>query len=206
MQFSYNTKLKEVEVGCDEAGRGCLLGPVFAAAVVWDPAIREGLALQIKDSKKLTAKKREILAEYIETNAVAYGVASVDSETIDKINILNASIEAMHKAIEKVANNIDIQLIVVDGNTFKLYVDPSGEFVPHVCVVDGDNKYVSIAAASILAKVYHDRWIKQALIKYPELEKYSIATNQGYGSKKHMDAIKEHGVTSHHRKSFKCCR
>ena len=207
LKFHYSDNPNEIEVGIDEAGRGCLLGPVYAAAVVWDPNINKDKALLIKDSKKLSAKKREELADYIEKNAIAFGVGSVDATEIDKVNILNAAITAMHKAVEQVCQKLEhIDHIIVDGNVFKTYISPNGNFVHHTCVINGDNLYVSIAAASILAKVYHDRWIKQAIVDHPELEKYGIATNQGYGAKKHMDCIKTHGITSFHRKSFKCCQ
>jgi ribonuclease HII len=207
LKFHFSENLNEIEVGIDEAGRGCLLGPVYAAAVVWDPRITDGKATLIKDSKKLSAKKREELAEYIESNAIAYGVGSVDANEIDKTNILNAAIRAMHVALEQVCQKLNgnIDHVIVDGNVFKTFIGLNGDFIRHTCVVNGDNEYVSIAAASILAKVYHDKWIKEALVSYPELEKYGTATNQGYGAKKHLDAIKEHGITRFHRKSFKCC-
>lgn len=205
LQFHYSKDTTSVEAGVDEAGRGSLLGPVFAAAVVWPYDKQDGMALNIKDSKKLTPKKREELAEYIETNAVAFGVGSVDASDIDKMNILNASFSAMHQAIDTVLTKVKIDHIIVDGNRFKTYMSVDGDFLPHSCVVDGDNQFVSIAAASILAKVYHDKWIKETLIQHPVIAKYGVETNQGYGSKKHLEAIKEYGITSFHRKSYKCC-
>lgn len=200
-----------VEVGVDEAGRGCLLGPVFAAAVVWDPNVHDGLALKIKDSKKISSKRREELAKYIQDNALAYGVGSVESDEIDRVNILNASMTAMHKAIDQVFEKLStgettVQHIAVDGDRFKPYMSPTGDFIPHTCVIDGDNKVVSIAAASILAKVHRDHWIKDLLAREPNMSVYGIATNQGYGAKVHMDAIKQHGISPHHRKSYKCCK
>ena len=202
-----------LEVGVDEAGRGCLLGPVYAAAVVWNPDINDGLALKIKDSKKLSPKRREELAKYIQENALAYGVGSVDSEEIDRINILNASMAAMHKALDQVCEKLAslphtpaIQHIAVDGDRFKPYMSPTGDFIPHTSVVEGDNKVISIAAASILAKVHRDHWIADLLVREPNMSVYGIKTNQGYGSKAHMDAIKQHGITPHHRKSYKCCK
>jgi ribonuclease HII len=206
MQFQFNIEKPQIEVGIDEAGRGSLLGPVFAAAVIWNPEICTDLALQIKDSKKLSAKKRELLATYIEEHAIAFGVGSVDAQGVDSLNILNASFNAMHTALDQVSRKTGFDYIIVDGNRFKTYMNPNGDFMPHTCIVDGDNKFVSIAAASILAKVYHDKWIKDILQSNPELAKYGIATNQGYGSKKHLDAIKEYGITSFHRKSYKCCK
>jgi ribonuclease HII len=198
MQSRFNTKKDLIEVGCDEAGRGPLLGPVYAAAVIWDPNVP---ALDIKDSKKLTKRARERLAQYIETHAVAYGVASIDNERIDNINILQAAIEAMHNALDKIPQHFD--MIIVDGTYFKPYQKPNGDFIPHNCVKEADNTYVSVAAASILAKVYHDKWIKDTVTTYPELDRYGLLTNQGYGTKKHLDAITEHGITQFHRKSFK---
>ena len=200
-----------IEAGVDEAGRGCLLGPVYAAAVIWNPDINDGLALEIKDSKKLSAKKREQLAKYIEENALSYGVGSIDAKEIDRINILNAAMSAMHKALDQAIAKLpgpttELQHIAVDGDRFKPYLSPSGDFIPHTCVVEGDNKVISIAAASILAKVHRDRWITELLAKEPNMATYGIATNQGYGSKAHMNAIKEHGISEHHRKSYKCCK
>jgi ribonuclease HII len=195
-----------VEAGIDEAGRGCLFGPVFAAAVVWNPEINEGLAQEIKDSKKVTPKKREILADYIEKNALAYGVASVSAEQIDNVNILNATYMAMHSALDIVCVKMVPEHVIVDGNLFKIYMTPSGDTIPFTCVTDGDNKYLSIAAASILAKVHRDRWIKTILISNPDLSKYDLGNNMGYGTKKHMNAIKVYGISSLHRKSFGPCR
>jgi ribonuclease HII len=198
MQAKFNTTKDLVEVGCDEAGRGPLLGPVYAAAVLWDPSVP---ALDIKDSKKLTAKKRERLAKYIETHAIAYGVASTDNKRIDTINILQAAIEAMHSSLDQIKQQFDV--IIVDGTYFKPYQKLNGDFVPHHCVKEADNTYISVAAASILAKVYHDKWIKEIVASHPELEKYGLLTNQGYGTKKHLEAIKQYGITEFHRKSFK---
>lgn len=198
MQVKFNTKKDLIEVGCDEAGRGPLLGPVFAAAVIWDPAVPP---LDIKDSKKLTARARQRLAEYIESHAVAYGVASIDNARIDSINILQAAIEAMHNALDQIQQPFDV--IIADGTYFKPYQKPNGDFVPHHCVKEADNTYVSVAAASILAKVYHDKWIKDIVATHPELDKYGLLTNQGYGTKKHLEALKLYGATQFHRTSFK---
>lgn len=207
LKFRYDEKEADlVEVGIDEAGRGCLLGPVFAGAVAWDAQKTDGLAALIKDSKKLSPKKREELATYIEANAIAYGVGSASNLEIDNINILHAAILAMHRAVDQVVTKLIPDHLLVDGDKFKLYTGPDGDVIRHTCVVDGDNKYVCIAAASILAKVHHDRWIKNLLTQDPTMDVYHISTNQGYGSKQHLDAIKKHGITTHHRKSFKCCK
>lgn len=195
-----------IEAGIDEAGRGCLLGPVVVAAVIWDATKTEGLATQIMDSKKLTPKKRRLLRKYIEDEAVDFSVALVDHEEIDSINILNATLKGMHLALDGLDRSAHLDHILVDGDKFKPYLDKRGEYVPHACIIDGDNEYISIAAASILAKVHHDEWIEQLLHAHPEYDVYNLAKNQGYGAKAHMDAIKQHGVTRFHRKSFKCCK
>lgn len=204
LKFFYDANV--IEVGVDEAGRGSLLGPVFAGAVVWDTNKIDGLALAIKDSKKLLPKKRLELCKYIEENAIACGVGSVDASEIDKINILQATFKAMHIALDKTRQTVLFESILVDGSMFKSY-KPVGLQNPisHTSIVNGDNEYVCIAAASILAKVYHDKWIQDALVHDPDLQKYGIATNQGYGSKAHIDAIKMHGISSVHRRSFRPC-
>lgn len=178
-----------VEVGLDEAGRGCLAGPVVAAAVI----LPEGFDNPIlNDSKKLNEKNRNILREVIEKEALAYAVAFVDHQKIDEINILNASFLAMHNAIDKI--EIDYDLLLIDGNRFTPY-----HSVNHECIVKGDSKYQSIAAASILAKTYRDEYMIKLSQDYPE---YQWEKNKAYPTKRHVAAIMEHGITPFHRKSY----
>jgi len=182
-------KKNQIEVGLDEAGRGCLAGPVVAAAVILPPNFNHPL---LDDSKKLTEKKREALREIIEKEALAYAVAFVDHKKIDEINILNASFLAMHKAIDKI--KVKYNFLLIDGNRFKDY-----KKVPHECIVKGDGKYQSIAAASILAKTYRDEYIIKLSKKFPE---YQWQQNKAYPTKKHVDAILKYGITPYHRRSY----
>lgn len=186
----------EVECGVDEAGRGALAGPVVAAAVVWDAGVDDPLVNEIKDSKKLSAAKRRVLAEFIKSRAVAWAVAFVDHETIDEINILQSTYRAMHDAIGEVAQKCSLQHILIDGNRFKPYGD-----VEHTCVVKGDDTYISIAAASILAKVARDDFMTQCA-KEAGMEVYMWEKNMGYGTSAHMTAIKTHGMSTYHRRTF----
>ena len=179
-----------IEAGCDEAGRGCLAGPVFAAAVI----LPQKTSLdELDDSKKLSASKREYLKNLIEEQALAYAVAQVSPEEIDEINILNASILAMHRALDMIEKMP--QHILVDGNKFKPYKD-----VPASCIIRGDGIYKSIAAASILAKTYRDQYMKELHDSFPE---YSWESNKGYPTFAHRRAIKAFGPTPHHRRSFR---
>ena len=178
-----------VEVGCDEAGRGCLAGSVYAAAVILPPDYENEL---LNDSKKLSAKKRYTLRAEIERDAVAWAVGVVTPEEIDKINILNASFLAMHRALDQL--KVRPEAIIVDGNRFKPYQE-----LPFTTIVKGDGKYLSIAAASILAKTYRDDYMQALAKEYPQ---YDWQSNMGYPTKKHWKAISEHGVTPYHRKSF----
>ena len=182
-------KKNQIEVGLDEAGRGCLAGPVVAAAVILPSNFNHPL---LDDSKKLTEKKREALREIIEKEALAYAVAFVDHKKIDEINILNASFLAMHKAIDKI--KVKYNFLLIDGNRFKAY-----KKVPHECIVKGDGKYQSIAAASILAKTYRDEYIIKLSKKFPE---YQWQQNKAYPTKKHVDAILKYGITPYHRRSY----
>lgn len=178
------------EAGCDEAGRGCLCGPVACAAVILPPDFEcDGL----NDSKQLTEKKREELRPIIEEKAIAWAVVMIDPSTIDEINILNASILGMHKALEKLS--MPPRHILVDGNRFKPFRD-----IPHTTVVKGDAKYKSIAAASILAKTHRDELMQVLDLKYPE---YGWKKNKGYPTKDHKAAIAHLGITPFHRRSFK---
>ena len=178
-----------VEAGCDEAGRGCLAGSVYAAAVILPDGYENEL---LNDSKQLTEKKRYLLREIIQRDAVAWAVGVVPPEEIDKINILNASILAMHRALDQL--QVRPQAVIVDGNRFKKYQD-----LPHTTIVKGDGKYLSIAAASILAKTYRDDYMNELAEKYPY---YDWASNKGYPTKKHREAIRQYGTSPYHRMSY----
>jgi ribonuclease HII len=179
-----------IEAGTDEAGRGCLSGPVVAAAVILPKNFSHPL---LNDSKQLTQKQRETLRPYIEQHAVAYGVSYIYENKIDEINILQASILAMHKAIDKLA--ITPTHIIVDGNKFNPYKN-----IAYTTIVKGDAKYMSIAAASVLAKTYRDDYMMKLDAEYPN---YFWKKNKGYPTKQHRDAIKKYGVTKYHRTSFR---
>lgn len=178
-----------VEAGCDEAGRGCLAGSVFAAAVILPPDYENEL---LNDSKKLTDRKRKQLREIIEHDAVDWAVGIVEPGDIDEINILNASILAMHRALDQL--KVRPEAVIVDGNRFKPYRD-----LPYTTIVKGDGKYLSIAAASILAKTYRDDYMDRLAEDYPQ---YDWKSNKGYPTKKHRQAIRECGITPFHRRSF----
>ena len=190
MMLRSNFSKNKLEAGTDEAGRGCLAGPVVAAAVILPLGFEHEL---LNDSKQLTEKQRQILRPIIEKEALAYAVAYVYQEEIDKINILNASILAMHKSIEKL--KIAPEFIIVDGNKFKNYQN-----IPHQTIVKGDSKYMSIAAASVLAKTYRDDYMEKIDIDFPH---YNWKKNKGYPTKEHRSAIRAIGITSHHRKTFR---
>ena len=200
-----------VEAGCDEAGRGCLAGSVYAAAVILPPDYTNDL---LNDSKQLTEKRRYALREQIERDALAWAVGIVTPEEIDKINILNASILAMHRALDQL--QIRPEAVIVDGNCFKPWIpkedsgqsdsdsarpSPSGRSgeVPYTCIVKGDGKYLSIAAASILAKTYRDDYMNALAAEYPQ---YDWLSNKGYPTRKHRDAIRQYGITPYHRRSY----
>ncbi|MFD2966623.1 ribonuclease HII [Sphingobacterium bambusae] len=179
-----------IEAGCDEAGRGCLAGPVFAAAVIFPADYCNPL---LNDSKQLSEKKRMALRPIIEQEALAFAVASVSAEEIDSINILNASYLAMHRALDMLKT--PAAYIIVDGNRFKPYNN-----IPHECIVKGDGKYLSIAAASILAKTYRDEYMDKLALDFPQ---YDWLANKGYPTIKHRNAVLELGLTPHHRKTFR---
>ena len=179
-----------IEAGCDEAGRGCLAGSVFAAAVILPVDYENSL---LNDSKKLTEKQRYALRTQIETDALAWAVGQVTADEIDKINILNASILAMHRALDGL--KLRPQAIIVDGNRFKPYGT-----LPHETIVKGDAKFLSIAAASILAKTYRDDYMNNLALQHPV---YQWDVNKGYPTKAHRAAIEEHGISPFHRKTFK---
>ena len=187
----------KIEAGCDEAGRGCLAGSVYAAAVILPDGYENPL---LNDSKQLTEKRRYELREQIERDAVAWAVGIVTPEEIDKINILNASILAMHRALDQL--KVRPEAIIVDGNRFKPYrsvVDGSPVNIPHTTIVKGDGKYMAIAAASILAKTYRDDYMNQLAEEYPQ---YDWQKNKGYPTKKHREAIRLYGTTPYHRMSY----
>lgn len=179
----------KVEAGCDEAGRGCLAGSVYAAAVILPDDYQNEL---LNDSKQLTEKRRYQLREIIQRDAVAWAVGIVTPEEIDRINILNASILAMHRALDQL--KVRPEAIIVDGNRFKPYSP-----IPHTTIVKGDGKYLSIAAASILAKTYRDDYMNRLAEEYPQ---YDWLSNKGYPTKKHREAIRQYGITPYHRRSY----
>lgn len=180
-----------LEAGCDEAGRGCLAGPVFAAAVILPPDFHHPF---LNDSKQVKEKERDILRPIIEQEAIAFAVAEISPEEIDQINILKASIAAMHQAVGSLKTTPDFLLI--DGNRFYPYRN-----IQHECIVKGDGKFASIAAASILAKTYRDECMKKLHVEFPH---YGWNQNKGYPTLSHREAIRQHGLSIHHRKSFQC--
>lgn len=190
MMKLYHT-VNVIEAGCDEAGRGCLAGPVYAAAVVLPANFKNEY---INDSKQISAKKRFELREIIQNSALDWAVASVTNEEIDKINILNASILAMHRAVDGL-KKVRPEFLLIDGNRFKPYNN-----IPHSCIIHGDAIYQSIAAASILAKTYRDEFMEQINVEYPQ---YKWNENMGYPTKAHRDAIAKFGVTPHHRLTYR---
>lgn len=193
--------------GVDEAGRGPLIGPVVSAAVVLpeDHVFPDDVYKQIKDSKKLSAKKRESLAEYIKQHAVTYGVGVCTSKEVDELNILHATMRAMDRALTDAYKKVPFHHILVDGPHFIPYVPPGidSEALTHECVIGGDNLHRNIAAASILAKTHHDMLIREMIKDNPHYEIYGLKKNMGYGTAEHMRALKQHGPTEHHRRSFK---
>jgi len=187
----------KIEAGCDEAGRGCLAGSVYAAAVILPADYQND---DLNDSKQLSDRCRKQLRAIIERDAVAWAVGVVTPEEIDRINILNASILAMHRALDQL--QVRPEAIIVDGNRFKPYrpvVNGSPVAIPHTTIVKGDGKYLSIAAASILAKTYRDDYMDRLAEEYPQ---YDWLSNKGYPTKKHREAIRQYGITPYHRKTF----
>ena len=211
LNVSYYNDDNIIEIGIDEVGRGPMFGRVYTAAVILP---KEGFDhSKMKDSKKFHSKKKiNEVSEYIKENAIAWSIQWEDETVIDKINIRNATHSAMHKAIKEIYDkeNDKNYVLLVDGNDFKPYIvikENILEQVSHVCIEGGDNKYTSIAAASILAKVARDAYIDELCVLHPELiEKYDLSNNKGYGTKKHMDGISEHGITEWHRRSFGICK
>ena len=181
--------LNKIEAGCDEAGRGCLAGPVVAAAVILPKDYQNSV---LNDSKQLSKNKRNMLRAEIETDALSYAVAFVDNIEIDQINILNASFLAMHRAVDQLSKKPE--LLLIDGNRFNFYAN-----IPHECVIKGDGKYLSIAAASVLAKTYRDEYMATLSCEFPG---YGWEYNMGYPTQEHRNGLKKLGITSYHRKSF----
>ncbi|RYY96139.1 MAG: ribonuclease HII [Chitinophagaceae bacterium] len=179
-----------LEAGCDEAGRGCLAGPVFAAAVILPRDFTHPL---LNDSKQLTEKERYTLRPLIEEAAIAWAVASLEPEEIDRINILRAAFQGMHRAVGQL--KVVPELLLIDGNRFTPYTD-----IPHQCIVGGDGKYASIAAASVLAKTYRDDHMNTLHLQFPH---YGWDRNKGYGTRTHQEALNQHGPCIHHRRSFR---
>ena len=194
----------DLEAGIDEVARGCLAGPVFAAAVIWPKELDIEDPPVLKDSKKLSKKQRIYLRDFIEENAIDFAVSYSSSEVIDEINILNATQKTMHDAISKL--NVEPESLIVDGNIFNPYYNQQKDLIPHKCFVKGDSKYASISCASILAKVYHDEYIENLLEENPDLKKYGWETNMCYGTAEHLDAIKKYGITKYHRRTFGICK
>lgn len=188
LQTYYQQEL--LEAGCDEAGRGCLAGPVFAAAVILPKHFYHPL---LNDSKQLCEEDRYHLRPFIEQHAVSYAVASLCNKQIDKINILKASFKSMHLAVKQL--NVQPQLLLIDGNRFIPY-----KRIPHKCIIQGDGIYASIAAASILAKTYRDDYMKELHKKHPQ---YNWAQNKGYATKEHQLLLEKHGPSKYHRRSFR---
>lgn len=178
-----------IECGCDEAGRGSLVGAVFAAAVIFPP---DYYNKDLNDSKKLTASKRTLLRDQILKDAIAYAVVEISAEVIDTINILNASFKGMNDAVKQL--RIKPDLLLIDGNRFKNETE-----IPHICMVKGDGKFLSIAAASILAKTFRDSYMEELDLKYPH---YNWKSNKGYPTQEHQDAILKYGRTPYHRRTF----
>ena len=192
----------DIELGIDEAGRGCLLGPLCVGSVIMGNIEDNPPPYEIKDSKKCSPKIRKILREYIENNAIAYNVQFVWEKEIDEVNVLQATMNGMHKCVDEITKEMTIDRILVDGTQFPVYLDSDFEPIEHICVPQGDNIYTNIAAASILAKEYHDEYIVNLVKENPQLEEYDLLNNKGYGTKKHMDKLKENGLTIWHRRSF----
>ena len=194
--------------GVDEVARGTLIGPVIAACVVLPHTFPDDIYKEIKDSKKLSEKKRTFLAEYIKINASTYGIGESTVEEIDNINILNATMKAMLRAVDDAYKKHPFDKLLIDGPYFKGYTPPGvdSELLDYECIPKGDMHYLYIAAASIVAKDYHTKLINDLIVKHPELDLYEIKKNKGYGTAKHIDAINKNGITDLHRKTFGICK
>ena len=196
-----------LELGIDEAGRGCLFGRLYVAGVILPHNILELCEennIVIKDSKKMNKKNKDRAKEFIENVAIDYSVVYKESWEIDESNILACTLDAMHEVVDKITIKPD--KILVDGDKFKKYTDENGNTIEHQCVIEGDNTYMSIAAASILAKTYKDQYIEDIVKEYPALNKYDLLNNSGYGTAMHLDTIKMYGISDYHRKTFGICK
>jgi ribonuclease HII len=198
----------KIVAGVDEVARGTYIGPVISACVVLPTEFPDEIYKQIKDSKKLSEKKREMLAKYIKENCITYGIGSATVDEIDSINILNATMKAMHRAIDEAYKKKEFDYILIDGTHFKGYLPPGEDqdIIDYECVPKGDSKYLAIAAASILAKDYHTKLINKLIEENPELSQYDIKNNKGYGTSKHHLALSKYGLTRFHRKTFGICK
>ena len=196
-----------LEIGIDEAGRGCLFGRLYVAGVILPSNIIELCEEEdiiIKDSKKMSKKNKNKAKEFIEKVAIDYQVVYKENNEIDNKNILVCTMEAMHEVVHKITIKPD--KILVDGSHFYEYYDENKNHIEHDCIIEGDNTYMSIAAASILAKTYKDQYIEDIVKEYPEFNKYHLLNNSGYGTQNHSDAIKNYGITDYHRKTFGICK
>ena len=196
----------KIELGIDEAGRGCLFGDLFVAGVILPKNIKDLIdehKVDIRDSKKVSKKKRVISKDFIKKYAIDYFICQVSSNTIDEKNILVATLDGMHEVVRNI--KIKPDKILVDGNKFNNYYDENNNIIEHECIIGGDNSYLSIASASILAKTAKDDYIEKIVSEYPDLEKYGLLTNSGYGTKKHIEAINEFGISEWHRKTYSIC-
>ena len=198
----------KVIAGVDEVARGTFIGPVIAACVVLPKSFPDDTYKQIKDSKKLSEKKREFLASYIKDICITYGVGEVSNKEVDEINILNATMKAMNRAINEAYKKEPFNYLLIDGPNFKGYIPPGedAEMIEYECVLQGDAIYLSIAAASIVAKDYHTKLINKLVEDNPILMLYDIKKNKGYGTKNHLAALKTHGLSEFHRKTFGICK
>ena len=206
MKKSYYSSGEKLEAGIDEVARGCLAGPVYSAAVIWPSELEvedQWGEVFIKDSKKLSKRKREELRYYIEDNAIDFSVASSDNTRIDQVNIRNATFDTMHKALNGLL--VEPDFLLVDGHVFRNYYNQEGNKIPHICVISGDNTYIPIACASILAKVYHDEYIEKICLENDNYNVYGWQKNMCYGTKQHLDAIKDYGISPLHRQTFGIC-
>lgn len=211
-ETSQTSQTSRFVAGVDEVARGTFIGPVIAACVVFPHVLDNDKYKEIKDSKKLTEKKRTELAHFIKNNAITYGIGSASVEEIDSINILNATMRAMHRAIDEAYKKHPFEKLLIDGTHFKGYTPPAGpqgietEILEYECIPKGDAHYLSIAAASIIAKDYHTNLINDMVNKHQELNLYDIKKNKGYGTPKHLEAINKYGITDFHRRTFGICK
>ena len=192
-----------LEVGIDEVGRGSLFGRVYVAGVILPNNLDDEYSREIRDSKKVSAKKRKILRKYIEENAIDYYVGYEEHNVIDTKNILRTTLDLMCKVVDNL--KVRPELLLIDGNRFYSYKDENENEIEHVCIIGGDDKYMSIAAASILAKEYRDEYLEELCKNNDKINRYGISKNKGYGTKEHMNAIKEYGISEYHRRSYKPC-